>query len=114
MCIRDRRYTVESVTLPTPEGPGHWGRLVITGETDTHVEALLHDTDTGPERTERDAAAGWLGDYLTVNPKSPSVEVKKAARAAGFSERTLQRACLSLRVTTSEVGFPRHTLWDLP
>jgi len=108
------RYTVESVTVSTPEGPGHWGRLVITGETDTHVEALLNDTDTGPERTERDAAAGWLGDYLTVNPKSPSAEVKKAARTAGFSERTLQRACLSLRVTTSEVGFPRHTLWDLP
>jgi len=108
------RYTVESVTLPTPEGPGHWGRLVITGETDTHVEALLNDTDTGPERTERDAAAGWLTDYLTVNPKSPSAGVKKAARAAGFSERTLQRACLSLHVTTTEVGFPRHTLWDLP
>ena len=108
------RYTVESVTLPTPEGPGHWGRLVITGETDTHVEALLTDTDTGPERTERDAAAGWLTDYLTVNPKSPSAGVKKAARAAGFSERTLQRACLSLHVTTTEVGFPRHTLWDLP
>ena len=108
------RYTVEPVTVHTNEGPGHWGRLVITSETDTHVEALLNDTDTDPERTERDAAAGWLGDYLTVNPKSPSAEVKKAARTAGFSERTLQRACLSLRVTTSEVGFPRHTLWDLP
>jgi len=108
------RYTVEPVTVHTNEGPGHWGRLVITSETDTHVEALLNDTDTGPERTERDAAAGWLSDYLTVNPKSPSAGVKKAARAAGFSERTLQRACLSLRVTTAEVGFPRHTLWDLP
>lgn len=107
-------YIAESVTVETAEGPGQWGRLVITGETDTHVETLLNDTDTGDDRAERDAAAGWLADYLTVNPTSPSVEVKKAARAAGFAERTLQRACQSLKVTTTEAGFPSRTYWDLP
>jgi len=107
------RYSVESVTVATDEGPGQWGRLVITGETDTHVDTLLTDTDT-LDRTERDAAAGWLTDYLTLNPKSPSSEVKKAGKAAGFSERTLQRARMSLNVTATEAGFPRRTFWDLP
>jgi AAA domain len=108
------RYTVESVTVDTSEGPGQWGRLQFIGETETHVEALLNDTDNGEDRTERDAAAGWLEDYLTINPKSPSVDVKKAGRVAGFSERTLQRARVALKVITTEEGFPRRTFWDLP
>lgn len=112
--IPSLRYTVESITVPTPEGLGNWGRLRFIGETDTHVEALLNDSETGQDRTERDAALGWLTDYLTINPKSASAEVKKAARAAGFSETTLHRARVSLKVTTSDEGFPRRTFWRLP
>lgn len=108
------RYHVESMTLPTPEGVGQWGRLVITGETETHVETLLTDNETGEDRAERKAAENWLVDYLTLNSQSASVDVKKAGKAAGFSERTLQRARQSLNVTTSEVGFPRRTIWELP
>jgi hypothetical protein len=81
--IPSLRYTIESIAVPTPEGPGNWGRLHLIGETDTHVEALLNDTDTGQDRTERDAAFGWLTDYLTINPKSASAEVKKPPARPG-------------------------------
>jgi DNA polymerase III delta prime subunit len=108
------RYMIDSVTVHTSEGPGHWGRLRFIGETKTHVEALLADTEGGEDRSERAAAAHWLHDYLTLHPTSASEEVKKAARAAGFTSRTLQRARVSLTVVTREEGFPRRTFWELP
>jgi hypothetical protein len=110
------RYVVDSITLDTPDGPGQWGRLRITGETDTHVEAILRDDDTPTEdRTERDAAAAWLTDYLTANGGSAaSADTKKAGRAVGFSESTLARARQHLKLTTASEGFPRVTYWRLP
>ncbi|NIJ09895.1 hypothetical protein FHU38_000239 [Saccharomonospora amisosensis] len=110
------RYVVESITLDTEEGPAEWGRLTITGETDTHVEALLNDADNGgDDRTERDAAEGWLSDYLTANGgTAASADAKKAGRTAGFSERTIERARRSLKVTAQAEGFPRRTFWSLP
>jgi AAA domain len=111
--IPSLRYIVESVTLHTPDGPGHWGRLRITGETDTHVETILNDTDHAEDHTERDAAAAWLEDYLTEHSKTPSAAVKKAGKTAGFAERTLTRAARTLNVTITSEGFPRMTYWKL-
>ncbi len=44
------RYRIESVELDTAEGPAEWGRLVMLGETDVHVDDLLHQADAGPSR----------------------------------------------------------------
>ena len=44
----------------------------------------------------------------------PSKEVKRDARAAGFSERTLARARTSLGVKVASEGFPRESFWSLP
>ncbi|MFF0146432.1 AAA domain-containing protein [Amycolatopsis sulphurea] len=108
------RYIVDSVGLDTPEGPAQWGRMQITGETDTHVNDLLDDAPpTREERTDAEAVADWLREYLTSQGgQAPSGEVKKAAKAAGFTERTAQRARAKLQLTTRTEG--RNTVWGLP
>lgn len=113
------RYRIESVPLDTPEGPAEWGRLVMLGETDLHVEAILNDTENGAGADggggSRNETAAWLSDYLTdAADPVPSAQVKKAARTAGFSERAIERAARSLKVDTRSVGFPRITMWSLP
>ncbi len=117
------RYRVEPVELDTPEGPAVWGRLVMLGETDRHVDDILREADSGADSAEtavggltaRGEAAGWLADYLTAaDGPIPSAHVKKAGRTAGFSERTIERAARSLHVTARSEGFPRITVWTLP
>jgi len=115
------RYRVESVPLDTPEGPSEWGRLVMLGETDVHVDDLLRQADTGGGAGdtgggagERQEAAVWLTDYLTEHQGAPSAQVKRAGRATGFSERTLERAARGIRVVAHSAGFPRVTVWSLP
>jgi hypothetical protein len=110
------RYRVESVTVDTEEGPGQWGALRILGETDTHVDDLINDTPADQDdRNETQAAMDWLTDYLTHNGgRAASADAKKAAKAAGITERTLGRARTRLRLDSDAVGFPRVTYWSLP
>jgi AAA domain-containing protein len=106
------RYTIESVTVPTPEGPGQWGRLRFLGETDTHVEALLNDTDNddGENRAELDE---WLRTYLTDHGgAAPANDVIRQGTAAGYSRDKLHRAKNRLRAKA--VKQPAgHWVWRL-
>lgn len=97
----------------TEDGITHVGRVEWLGETDMNARDLLAGPDTG-DRTERETAAAWLEDYLTQNGKSPSKDIKKAAKAVDITERTLARARQSLGVCTSNEGFPRQSYWALP
>lgn len=107
------RYRVDAATIDTDEGPAEVGRLIMLGESERTVEEILR-SGHGPddERTERDAAASWLVDYLTeqggeANPN----DAKKAARAAGFAVRTIERARSKAGVTTRRVGFGKGGQW---
>jgi hypothetical protein len=98
-----------------------WGRLVMLGETDTHVEAILSDADRAGDKpaSEAKAAAAWLEDYLMAEGGSAgSAEAKKAGHTAGFAQRTIERAHEELiqshRVIDKPEGFPRRVFWTLP
>jgi hypothetical protein len=120
MDLPSLRYVVESVTLDTPEGPGQWGRLRITGETDTTVDDLLNDTpDPGEQRQRKqDAAeqrAAWLLDYLTAHGGSALANDVYAAGQAvepkPYSEDQLKRVMDTAGVTSIRTN--RVWVWQL-
>jgi hypothetical protein len=103
-------YRIDGVEIATDEGPAGAGVLVWTGETDRRVRDIM--ADAGEERGERDEAAKWLIDYLTdLGGEASAKDVKAAARAAGFAERTLDRARSRAGVTTGRTGFGRGAVY---
>jgi hypothetical protein len=103
-------YRIDGVEIPTDEGPAGAGLLVWTGETERRVRDIM--ADTGEEHSNRDEAAKWLIDYLTdVYSEAPAKDVKKAAVAAGFTERTLDRARSRAGVTTGRTGFGKGAVY---
>lgn len=105
---------IVSRTVDVEDGQTSVGRVEWTGETDQRAQDLLGD-DSGDsaDRSEVDIAAEWLEDYLAVDPK-PSKDVKKAAKAEGIAERTLQRALAKAGVKADSRGFPRTSWWSIP
>ena len=79
-------------------------RVVWDGVSDHTSGSLLSGTSDDEERTARDEAVAFLQDYLSTG-KQPAAEVKKAAKAAGIAERTLDRARKRGSVLTSREGF---------
>jgi hypothetical protein len=109
------RYVIRSAEVPTPEGPASVGTLAFLGETDRSVAEILAESASDPhERAERDQAADWLTGYLiNLGGEASRTDVFKAAKAEGFSERTLQRAMGRAGVTAQREGFPSRTVWRL-
>jgi hypothetical protein len=109
------RYVVESVELPTDEGPAFVGRLNMLGETDRSVTDILGDTGTdAPSRSERDHVAIWLTDYLTAHGREASwADIRAAARDEGVAERTLQRVRERLGIVSERSGVPPRSIWRL-
>ena len=114
------RYIVESHEIPTEEGPAFVGKLVITGESERSVNDILGDAangggdNEGASRADRQAVADWLSDYLTTNGGEAGWDdIRKAARTAGLSERSVQRARTPAGVTIRSQGFPRRSVWML-
>jgi hypothetical protein len=107
-------YRIDGAQIMTDEGPAGAGLLVWTGETDRRVRDIMADDG---ERGERDHAADWLTGYLTdCGGEAAAKEIKAAARAAGFAERTLDRARGRAKVTTGRSGFGKGAVyvWRLP
>ena len=103
-------YRVDGVEVATDEGPASAGLLVWTGETERRVRDIM--ADAGEEHSNRDEAAKWLIDYLTeLDGEASAKDVKAAARAAGFAERTLDRARGRTGVTTGRSGFGRGAVY---
>jgi putative DNA primase/helicase len=61
------------------------------GETEKSADSILTPKAVGRPKTERQAGAEWLKNFLGQGPQ-PSVEVEAEGEAAGFSYRTLERA----------------------
>ncbi|NMH98897.1 AAA family ATPase [Pseudonocardia acidicola] len=104
---------IVSASVSTPEGTADVGRAQWLGETDQRASDLLGASES-EGRVEQNTAEAWLSDYLEENRKAPSRDVKRAARGADISERTLQRARVSLGVVVTNEGFPRVSIWSLP
>ncbi len=108
------RYQVDSVELDTEEGPAQWGRLVMLGETDTHVNDLLDETPAPKgEVNEREEVRTWLREYLTSHGGSaPATEVIEQGQAAGmYSKDQLKRAKTDIGARSVKDGA---WFWTLP
>jgi RecA-family ATPase len=87
-------------------------RVDWLGSTGHRAADLLSDPDGQEDRTDRDAAADWLTGYLTdLGGEDAAKDIKHAARAAGFSERTLDRARKRAGVTTGRNGFGKGAVY---
>jgi RecA-family ATPase len=109
-------YKIEGAKVAeTDEGDVWTGQLHWTGDTDRTVGDALDAASRGEDRSAVEEATVWLEDYLmSKGGAEQSSTIKAAAKPAGHSGRTLQRARARLKVTTESIGFPRQTYWLLP
>jgi hypothetical protein len=103
-------YHLESVIdAPVPH-------IVWEGATGHTAAVLLAPTTDEVERSAGQEAISVLVDILADGPVSAS-EARKLARAAGVSDRTLDRAKAALRVKASRrggLGAAGEWVWSLP
>lgn len=76
-------------------------------------DALAGERGMGGGRTERDAAADWLRDFLADGPKLAK-EVESESEAAGFKKRTIERAKAAVGIVPRKDGFGGGWVWALP
>jgi 5S rRNA maturation endonuclease (ribonuclease M5) len=117
--LPSHEYAIQPVTVDIPDDePAYLSRFVLGPETTTSVkeqmQASLHpDADRD---TTTDAAA-WLRSYLEdMGGSEMAADLKKAGRAAGFSDTALDRAKKKLRITSQSSGFgkEKRAYWHLP
>ena len=84
--------------------------LGIVSHTATSILAAPRE---GEERSVLDEAKEWLADYLLASAR-PAKDVKKGARAAGISERTLDRAKAALGVKARKQLVSGEWVWERP
>jgi len=89
-------------------------RVEWQGASPHRAKDILGAEEDSEERSERDEAADWLRAYLADERRGGEAtfsEIRKAARADGLAERTLQRARARAGVVTVRTGFPSRTVW---
>ena len=117
--IPSAMFMIESAQqyTATEDDDGTVPRLVYVG--DSEMTAREHITEKHGEehddaRQDRAEAVQWLREYLEINPDARSAEVKREAKKAGISERTLHRARKPLKVQIRYIGSPPISTWSLP
>lgn len=108
-------YRTRGIVVGEDEGPIVAPAIVWGEEHEQGARDLLAATSGDAEtRTATSEAADWLSDWLTTQGGSAySTDAKKAGRAVGHSERSLQRSLVGAGVVTSSGGYPRKTTWTL-
>lgn len=112
------RYGIEEVTVgETSEGTVKASHIKWGGEDDRNGRDLLEAAGAAKsarKATKADEVADWLGAYLRdAGGSARGPDVKVAAMAAGFSERTLQRACKTLDVSIERGKAGGVAKWTL-
>ncbi|MDQ6617392.1 MAG: AAA family ATPase [Actinomycetota bacterium] len=96
--------------LVTDEAHGV-ARIAWEGTSAHTADALLVNPASDDERAEQDEARDFLLDYL-ADGRQRATDAKKAAKAAGIAERTLDRARHRAGVTSQREGFgPGSVCW---
>lgn len=77
------------------------------------ADACNEETEESEDRNEADA---WLRELLHDEGEVTKADVIKAARASGYSERTVQRARgrIGAEAKISGFGKDKHAVWSLP
>lgn len=85
------------------------------GPSGHRAAALLSQSVGEDARTAVEEAAEFLESFLMDNPATAE-EVRRKARAAGFADRTLDRAKKRLRIKPRHEGFGKGStwVWELP
>ena len=86
---------IDSFPIQTDDGDLAWtGRLTWGVESPASIhEATQRATESGEQKSAATEAEHWLEDYLTMHSGTdPSAKIKKAAYAAGHTERSLRSA----------------------
>lgn len=100
----------------TDEDDGLVPVLACVGQSDKTASEHFADSyvsSTGPDTERGCGATSWLKDYLQENGRTPSSQVKEAAKSAGHHGRTVHRAAKDIGVCITPEGFPRVTYWSL-
>jgi hypothetical protein len=108
-------YEIESMTIPArgDEPEVSTARLKHIGQSSRRGSDLLAFGDSN-ERDELDEAIDFLEAELTSGPRE-RVEIFKAARANGITEKQLRRARLQLGVEFDRTKtVPSRTFWFFP
>jgi hypothetical protein len=106
-------FVIESWSYDTDDGPGSTGKIVWGEEVaETIADALARSFQDPEQRTALDEAAAWLNEYMILHgPKVFSGDAKSAGRAAGHSQRTVERAPRKLGLDIVKEGFPARVYW---
>jgi AAA domain len=110
-------FAIESFAIQTDDGDLAWtGRLAWGAQSPASIhEAMERAGDSGDQKSAATEAEHWLEDYLTMKGGIDlSAKIKKAAYAAGHTERSLRTARKRLNIGITEADFPRQTWWSLP
>ena len=105
-------FTIEGVDIPTREGrPAKAGALVWGGESDLRARDAMRAA--GRPMTKTKDSEKWLEAFLTGQGGVASKhQVMTAGKAAGYSERTLERASSGLGIIKRRDGS--GGVWEMP
>ena len=109
-------YEVEPILLPAEgdEPAVETSRLRLLGESEHDGRALLMHRGDEAEHSALSEAEAFLEDELSGGPVAVT-DVRRAARDAGHSDRTLERAKQTRKVESVKIGFnPSRWAWKLP
>jgi hypothetical protein len=87
-------------------------RVIWDGTSAHDANALLAQAEDG-ERGALEEAIEFLEDELASGPVAIQ-EIKRLAREAGISERTLQRAKEARKIKSHKQGMHQGWIWELP
>jgi hypothetical protein len=110
-------YTIQSAIVDTDEGPSYVSRFVLGPESSTSVRDVMRAEGQPDDRGAVGEASVWLGEYLTdLGGSDKMQDIKKVARAAGFSESAIDRAKRKLGLKSKQKGFGKEKAahWFLP
>lgn len=111
------QYAIQPVTVETDEGPAYVSRFVLGPETSSSVREAMRDESTGESQSNANEVAEWLQGRLSdLGGSDEAREIKKAARANGYSDSAVDRAKKKLRLKSRAEGFGKDKCahWFLP
>ena len=104
-------FQLESVSVPTADGPTSVARVIELGTCDTSVSDVINRTENGSDDDDPTDVEEWLTELLANGPVKAN-EVFSAADAAGHSKDKAKRAKKKIGVKAVKAAGGAW-LWEL-